>query len=244
MSPRSVPSPVVPLDAAALPPRPAPVPAAGLPLLERLLRDRAGIAAAIREARAPAGLTTGLVALAAGGAAAYGAAVGLTGGPAQAVVCAVKMPLVLLGAAGISLPALHVACALAGAELRFGQLRDLVLQALATATITMAGLAPLITIGWLTVSIDGGGWMAYRRAVLAAVAVAAVGCAVGAARLLRSVPVSAALPWSLAFAFSAAQLSWLLRPLVGMPDAPFVLLRPLESNALAAILTAIGAVLR
>lgn len=228
----------------APPPEPLAVPSGGVALLERLLRDRASLTDAIREDRAPAGLTTGLVAIAAGGAAAYGAAVGLTGGAAQAAICAIKMPIVLLCAAGLSLPALHVAAALAGARLRFDQLRDLVLQALATATVTMAGLAPLITIGWLSVSVNGGGWMAYRRAVLAAVAVAAVGCVVGAARLVRSVPFTAAVPWSLGFVFSAAQLAWLMRPLVGMPDAAFVLLRPLESNALSAVLTALLAVLR
>lgn len=220
-----------------------PLPAGGFRLLECLLRDRKAITTAILRGTAPPRLTAGLVAIAAIGAAAYGASVGLVGGPLQAVATGVKLPIVLLGAAGISLPVLHVASALAGAPLRWSQLRDLVLQALSTATVTMAGLAPLVTVWWLSFSLGASDWYVYRRVVLAAVGVAAIGCLVGAGRLVRSVPLMAALPWTAAFGLSAVQLSWLFRPLVGTPDAPFILVRPLESNSLTEILTAIGAVL-
>jgi hypothetical protein len=226
----------------AAPPE-APLPAGGLPLLERLLRDRKRITEAILRGSAPARLTTGLVAIAALGAATYGAAVGFVGGPLQAVSTAIKLPIVLLGAAAISLPVLHVSCALVGAETRWSQLRDLVLQALSTATITMAGLAPLVTIGWLSCGVNAEDWYVYRRVVLGAVFVGGIGGLVGAGRLLRSVPLTAAAPWTIAFGLSAMQLSWLLRPLVGNPDSRFVVLRPLESNVVTEVLTALAAVL-
>lgn len=241
------PAPPIPAQPARVSPAsaspPAPPPEGGLALLGSLLRDRKAITAAILADAAPARLTGGLVAIAALGAAAYGASVGLVGGPLQALATAIKLPIVLLGAAAISLPVLHVASALAGAPLRWSQLRDLVLQALSTATVTMAGLAPLVTVWWLSFSLGASDWYVYRRVVLAAVGVAAIGCLVGAGRLVRSVPWAAALPWTAAFGLSAVQLSWLLRPLVGTPHGPFIVVRPLESNALTEILTALGAVL-
>ena len=229
----------------------------GMELTGRLLRDRAGLTEAILADRDTARLVTGLTAITAVAAAAFGLAVGLQGGPFQAAMSAVKLPLVLLGAAGISLPMLHMSCALSGFRLAPRQLSALVLQALATAAITMAGLAPLIVVVWLTVSalpfgaevcVDdvcsgGGGWYAYRRVVLATVGVAALGGLAGASRLLRAVPIRAAIPWTLAFGLAGVQLSWLLRPLVGMPEAPTVILRPLESSGLHEILVALWAVL-
>lgn len=235
--------PIVAPEGGAAPAPPSRLSTGGLALLERLLGDRKELTDAILEDRAPAGLTIGLIGIAAAGAAVFGAVVGLVGGPLQALAGAVKLPLVVLSAAGISLPALHVACALAGAPLRWAQLRALVLQAIATATVTMAGLAPLVTVWWLSFSLGASDWYVYRRVLLGAVAVAFVGGMVGAGRLLRSVPTLAAACWTAAFGLSAVQLAWLLRPLVGMPDGAPNLLRPLESNALSEILQALWAVL-
>jgi hypothetical protein len=224
-----------------------PVPGDAPSLLDRLLRDRRGLSAGIlADAHDPA-LVPGLVRVSVGGAAAFGLAIGLPAGLGQMALGAVKLPLVLLLASALSLPVLHVATAQAGRRLRYGQLNALVLQALATGAVTMAGLAPLIALGWLFTSVGEAGadqaWYAYRRVVLGGAAVAGVGGLVGAARLLAVLPLRAVLPWAAAFGLCALQLAWLLRPVVGMPGGPLVLLRPLEENGLVQLLRALAAVL-
>ena len=99
-------------------------------------------------------------------------------------------------------------------------------------------------VAWLTVSVQSvSEWYIYRRLVLTAVAVAGTGGLVGAHRILRVIPLRAAVPWAGCFGLAGLQLSWLLRPLVSMPTGDFVLLRDLESNGLAEVLTALLAVL-
>lgn len=114
----------------APPPVLDPAPSAGL--LDRVLRDPRGLSADIASDRDTAALLRGLLQVTAVGAALYGGAVGLTGGPVQALAGAAKLPLILLGGAAVSLPILHMSCALSGIRLQFRQLSALVLQALAT----------------------------------------------------------------------------------------------------------------
>jgi len=222
-------------------------------LLDRVLRDGAALSLELCIGPGAAAQVAPLAALAAGGAALFGLAIGLQGGPLQALLSAVKMPLVVLGSAAVSLPLLHVGCALAGRPLAPERLSALVLQSLATATATMAGLAPLALVTWLSFSLGAGddgsplAWFAYRRLVLATVAVGGVGGLVGAWRLwralpARALPARALLPWGMALGLVGLQLSWLLRPVIGMPGEA-VLLRPVESSGLAEVLTALGAVL-
>ena len=238
-SPLATASPSPPATASPSPPVPPPT-----ALLDRLLRAPTGLAVEIADDGAPLALVRGLVLTTAAGAAIYGVAVGLQGGLVQALLTGIKLPLVLLGGAAVSLPALHVACAMAGVRLGIRRLGALVLQALASASVTMAGLAPFITVWWLSVSVDTASpWAIYRRVVLAAVGVAAIGGLVGASRLARALPLKALAPWTVILGLSTLQLAWLVRPLVGMPDRPLVLLRPLESDALTEILKALAAVL-
>jgi hypothetical protein len=235
-------------DTYRAPPIELPAPPVAMGLVDRLLRDRKGLTATILDGEHDQKLVSGLIRVSAVGAAAFGIAIGLPAGLGQVAVGAIKLPLVLLMATGLSLPVLHVACNQAGTRLRYSQLNALVLQALATGAITMAGLAPLITLGWLFFSLDAGGgidqsWYAYRRVVIAGVAVAGAGGLVGFTRLWWALPIRALLPWSAAFALSALQLSWLLRPVVGMPGQDLVLVRALEDNGLGQFLKAVAAVL-
>ena len=229
-----------------------PPPEALMETLERLLRDGRNQARAYLQHTPSHQTITSLALIAAGASAIYGLSIGFQGGALQALASAMKIPLVLLGAAAISLPLLHFTCVQADRPLSLPRLSALVLHSLGTAAVTMAGLAPLIVVAWLTVSagleLDRAGdtdsaWFVYRRVVLVGVAVATVGGLAGAIRLLRAVPLRAALPWALFFGLAGLQLSWLLRPVVGMPGGSFALYRPLESNALSELLTALAAVL-
>ncbi len=241
--------PVILADTPHEPEEPAQLPVredAGL--VESLLADRTQLTRSILARKIPRTIVRDLALVTVAASAVYGLSIGMQGGLLQATASAIKLPLVLLGSAAISLPVLHVACAISGCRLRPAQLSALVLQALAAGTAIMAGLAPLIVVLWLTVSAHEPGatgpsdWFVYRRVVLMGLAVAATGGLFGATRLLRAVPLRAAAAWSAVFLTTGLQLSWLLRPVVGMPGR-FVALRPLESNALSEILTAIAAVL-
>lgn len=213
-------------------------------LVGRLLRDGRGITAEILADREVEVLIPRLVFATAGCGAAFGLALGLPGGVAACIATAIKFPLVLLGSAAIGLPALRLATALSGLRLRTAQVSALLLQALATAGATMAALAPLAVVGWLTASTWGAGdWYAYRRAVAAFTVVAMLGGLVGASRLLRALPVLAVGPWAGLFGAAGMQLGWLLRPVVGQPEQAFALLRPLMSNGLAEVLVLLGTVL-
>jgi len=225
------------LDALVAAPEPEFLPA-------RLLRDGHAVTRQILEDREVDALIPRLLSTAAGAGALFGLAIGLPGGAAQALVSAIKLPVVLLGAAGVALPALQVCCTLAGKRLRNAQISALLLQSLSTAAVTMAALAPLAVVAWLSAStFSDSDWYVYRRAVAAFTAVAALGGLVGASRLLRALPWLAVLPWSGLFGVAGLQLIWLLRPVVGSPDG-MVLLRSIESNGLAQVLVLIDTVLR
>jgi hypothetical protein len=227
--------------------RPAPL-RPRLDLVSRLLRDGDGLALELREGPRAAAWIGPLAGVTAIGAGLFGLAIGLPGGPLQALLSAVKLPLVMLGSAALTLPLLHVSSARAGLRLAPERLSALLLQAMATATTTMSGLAPLALVFWLSLSLLPGSdlldaeWYAYRRFVLAVAAVGALGGLVGAARLLRELPIRAALPWAVGLGLAGLQLSWLLRPVIGSPG-PLVLLRPLEGSGLGALLDVLVAIL-
>lgn len=225
----------------ALPLEPPP-PADFLPV--RLLRDGASITQQILEDREVDALLPRLLTVSACAGALFGLAIGLPGGGAQALLSAVKLPVVLLGAAALGLPALRLGAALAGRRLRAAQISALLLQGLATAATTMAALVPLAVVVWLTAStFSDSDWYVYRRAVAAFTAVAALGGLVGASRLLRALPLTAVLGWAGLFGVAGLQLTWLLRPVVGSPSDSLVLLRALESNGLAELLRLVATVL-
>ncbi len=210
----------------------------------RLLRDGAAITNQILEDREVDALVPQLLAVAVGSGALFGLAIGLPGGGAQALISAIKLPVVLLGAASVGLPALQLCSALAGRRLRAAQVSALLLQSLATAATTMAALVPLAVVVWLTANtFYTSDWYVYRRAVAAFAAVAALGGLVGASRLLRALPITAVIPWAGLFGVAGMQMTWLLRPVIGSPSDELIFLRALESNGLAEILRLIDTVL-
>jgi len=222
-------------------------------LFGRLLREPSSVTREILERNTAHELIPSLVTITAGSAAVFGLSVGLQGGLPQAIASGVKIPITLLAAAGLSLPLLHLATALGGRRLRLEQLSAVVLQSLATATIVMACLAPLIAICWLTLAAGHAHgefgdacdwcWWVYRRVTLASFGIATIGGIAGAVRMLRTLSPISALIWTGSFALAGIQLAWLLRPIVGSPTGEWVLFRSLESSGLHEILVALLAVL-
>lgn len=220
-------------------PAPAPAeplaPAAGLALVDRLLRDQRTVLARIDRGEELGALARTCVITIAAAAAIFGATLGAHRGGLQIAYAAIKLPLVLLLTAGLATPALTALDAAVGgrADLR----RDLatVLAALALAAMLCAATAPLVLLAdrlgagyhdiiLLTVACCGagglGGFVFFLRAL------ARRG---GPRRLVGGVFLAVC-------AVVGCQLAWTLRPWAVRPrtvEVPFV--RAIEGSFLDAL---------
>jgi hypothetical protein len=193
--------------------------------------------------------TRAMVALISSCMAIYGLMLGMQGGVAQGVLTAVKLPLIWLGAAGISLPLLWLLSAQKKNGPRLVEpVTEPVLRALASGSLAICCLGPILPVVWLSlVELYGGtfnaSWMAYRRVFLAGIFFALLGVVVIARSLLQRFRWPAVLAYGCTTALAAVQLAWLLRPIIGTPDSGLVLFREIESNGLSQALKALVAVL-
>lgn len=210
-------------------------PAAGLALVDRLLRDQRTVLARIDRGEELGALARTCVITIAAAAAIFGATLGAHRGGLQIGYAAIKLPLVLLLTAGLATPALTALDAAVGgrADLR----RDLatVLAALALAAMLCAATAPIVLLAdrlgagyhdiiLLTVACCGagglGGFVFFLRAL------AGRG---GPRRLVGGVFLAVC-------AVVGCQLAWTLRPWAVRPrtvDVPFV--RAIEGSFLDAL---------
>ena len=194
---------------------------------------------------------TTLTATMVAGAAAYGVVLGMWHGPRLAVYCAIKLPLVLVLTTLVTIAFSWVGAHLLGVPLRLAQVVVLNLLALATASILLASLAPVV---WLFTQAAPPPTTASRTAhnllYLMHTALVAV-CGAGGMRVLwsalvRVTPARARrLPvyvlWFTTFALVGGEVAWALRPFVGSvsPDYPVVFLRrdALDGNVYEFIVT-------
>ena len=173
-----------------------------------------------------------------GGAAAFGASVGIYRGGAQTLVTALKLPLVELVTAILCAPALT---ALNGGMHGKSDLRRdfaLLLSAFALATLVLAGLAPVM----LLARCYG---VEYHRAIMVLIGCCALGGIAGSSLLVRGLPGSGprqgfvGLVLLLMVIVVGTQVSWTFRPYIGRPSQSSVpLFRSVESNFLDASTTA------
>jgi len=120
-----------------------PGPGSGLLVIERLLRDRAGVWRQISEERDLSQLTWNMLASSGVALFFYGAVLGASHSALQAVVSAVKLPLLFLVTLAICLPTLYLFNLVFGARLSVRQALALVLVTITvTATLTLA-FAPI-----------------------------------------------------------------------------------------------------
>lgn len=209
----------------------------GLGLVDQLLRDRGSVLARIRAGDALVPLVRTLVMTIVVGAALAGAALGSFRGGAQIAYAAVKLPLALLVTAALCAPALAALGQALGRPASLGRDLALVVAALATGTLVLVALVPVLLVarsvdlayhGSILLSVGCGG-----LAGLIAVAVLAVGVRRAAA---RDAGVLVTL-FALLFVVVGAQVAWTLRPWLVRPrttDAPFV--RAIEGSLYDAVL--------
>ena len=158
----------------------------------------------------------------------YGAVMGTFGGrPSQAAVSAVKVPMLLLTTAALSLPSFFVLNTLLGVRNDFGVVLRALIASQAGLTILLASLAPL-TAFWYASSSD------YRAAILFNAGMFAV-ASFGSQWLLRRSyrPLVARDPrhrvllrtWLVLYALIGVQMGWVLRPFIGAAGQPVEFLR-------------------
>jgi hypothetical protein len=208
-------------------------PSVGVPrslgTIDLLLRDRETMLARIRANVNIAAILKTMVATIAVTMAIVGAALGSYRGGVQIGYAAVKLPLVLLGTAALSAPALTSIGRAAGRRSRLVQDLALVMSALAFGSLLLAAGTPLILLGR---AID----LSYHRMILMTVTLFGIAGLAALGMVIHAVSVEALRDGSrgwrtaifglcIVFVTIGGQLSWALRPYLVRPrteDIPFV----------------------
>lgn len=204
--------------------------------IDELLRDRETLLARIAAGTDLVAIARTMVVTIAVAMAIVGAALGSYRGGVQIAYAAIKLPLVLLGTAALSAPALSAVGAALGRRSRLGVDLALVVTAIAFGALLLAAGTPLLL---LARAFD----VSYHRMILLTVAlfsvagVASLRIVIGA--LQRETGPgrgTAIVGLCLVFALVGGQLSWALRPYLvrpRTPEAPF--LRPVEDSLFDAL---------
>lgn len=175
--------------------------------------------------------------------AAAGLSMGLYTGGLHLVYVATKIPLLLLASLAIVLPSMQVLGRFAGCSLDLVSTSQLALATIARTAIVAGSLAPVTA--YFALTLPQASASAYRAVVLSQVFTFAVAGSIGVATL--SSRLGELLPdkgkrrrlillWLAIYSFVGAQVTWLLRPLLGTPGLPVEYFRSygerlgLESN--------------
>lgn len=199
--------------------------------IDQVLRNRDAIIARIAAGKDLAAITRTMVATIAIAMAIVGAAIGLHRGGIQIAYAAIKLPLVLLGTAALSAPALTAIGAALGRRSRLAADLALVVTALAFGALLLASCAPLILAAEAFE-------VSYHRMILLVVGlftcagIASLRVVTGAISDEHAPGGTAAIAGlCVVFALVGGQLSWALRPYLVRPRAPeVVFLRPVEDS--------------
>jgi hypothetical protein len=211
-------------------------PAPTLGLIDQLLRDRDAMLARIAAGTGLAAITRAMVATIAIAMAIVGAALGSYRGGIQIGYAAIKLPLVLLGTAALSAPALTAIGASLGRRARLSADLALVVTALAFGALMLAACTPLILLGR---AID----LSYHRMILGTVGMFALAGVASLRMIIHALSVergpgrgSAIVGLCIVFALVGGQLSWALRPYLVRPRADqVVFVREVEGSLFDAI---------
>ena len=206
-------------------------------IVEHILRNRLAYFAEISRGEKLAAKIVHLMAVIVLGLAVFGFVAGMSGhNIIQALISAIKLPVLFLTSGMICLPTLYYFSILFGSRLRFLQTITLILSAQTVSAVLVLGFAPISLLFWLSGS---------EPLFLIALNVSVLGLAValGLIFLMQGVlyiqetqpPTSATFyTWALMFikgtlrsvvlvgwlaiyALVSAQLSWMMRPFFGVP---------------------------
>jgi hypothetical protein len=209
-------------------------------LIDQLLRDRDAIVARIVAGKDLMEITRTMIVTIAIAMAIVGAALGSSRGGIQIGYAAIKLPLVLIGTAALSAPALTAIGAALGRRSKLTADLALVITALAYGALLMSACTPLIL---LARALD----LSYHQMILATVSMFAVAGCMSLRMVTRALAAehnpgrnAALLGLCVVFALVGGQLSWSLRPYLLRPRTPEVpFLRETEGSLLDAVTGAI-----
>ena len=199
--------------------------------IDMLLRDRDALVARIRAGVDLPGTMRVMVATIAVAMAVVGAALGSYRGGAQIAFAAIKLPLVLLGTAALSAPALSAIGAALGRKPRVAIDLALVMTALAYGALLLAACTPLVL---LAKAME----LPYHRTILCTVVMFAIAglCAlrvIGRAFAGRAAEIAG---MCVVFTLVGGQLSWMLRPYLLRPRADeIVFVRGVDGSLVDAV---------
>jgi len=213
----------------------------GLGLIDDLLRDRRGVVARIDAGRDLTALVRTCVATVAVGGALFGAALGAFRGGVQIAYAALKLPVVLLATAALSAPTLTAVGRALGRPAGLARDLALVVAALATGTVVLVALAPVVLAAR---AVELG----YHHSILLACACMTAAGLVSVAVVVRGVRSAAARDVATTvaalvavFALVGGQVAWTLRPYLVRPRAPAApLVRSLEGSLYEAVIDTVS----
>lgn len=203
-------------------------------LVARVLRDPLDVVDSTADKASLAANAPRLLAIAAAGAAVFGAVAGSYRGGEQVVFAAVKMPFLLWIPVALTLPVVRALWASCEVEVPWSRVAVAGLVAMARTAVLAAALGPVL---WLLYSLQPD----YHLSVLLlAGTLAAVGLP-GLSVLARAMPAGGrrrglAMAGSLfVLGLCTMQTGWLLRPFVARPAGEVAFLRPIEEDVFSSL---------
>lgn len=179
----------------------------------------------------------------------YGAVIGSSLSPLQALSSAIKLPALFLITSLICLPTLYFFNALFGAKQSLSQTLALILIPITVSAVLLFSFAPITLFFLLTTNH-------YQFFKLLNVAFFAIAGVIGVWFLAQGMHAvssgddqGASLRrwtvwcWIVVYAFVGSQMAWTLRPFFGYPGAQFELVRQLGGNFYIDILASVGEIL-
>jgi len=164
----------------------------------------------------------------------YGLVMGISNSWQQALMSAIKLPVLFLVTLLICLPTLYFFNLLYGSQLTFGQTAGLMMAAVTvTAALTLA-FASITLFFWLTVP-DYGFFILLNVGVLAVTAWWGLSfLRQGMRHIQRGAPQARMgrilTVWIAIYAFVGTQMGWALKPFFGAPGQPFEIIRRTEGT--------------
>ena len=178
----------------------------------------------------------------------YGAVLGSTHSPAQALSSAVKLPILFLVTLLVCVPTLYFFNVLFGSDQSIVQNVALILTAIAVTAVLLVSFAPIAIFFLLTTS-------QYQFFKLLNVVIFGISGLMGIVFLAQGMRVMRGSEvgeterrwvlrlWMFLYAFVGSQLAWTIRPFIGAPSMPFELFRQLGGNFYTNIFASLGEIL-
>jgi len=202
--------------------------------IEWILRDRAGFFSELRERRDLGTKLRSMVVSSAIFFALYGLVMGIPNSWQQALMSAIKLPSLFLITLLVCLLTLYFFNLLFGSQLTFRQTAALIMMAINVTAALALSFASITLTFWLT-SLNYGSFVLLNVGVLALVGWWGLDFLIQGMRFVQRGYLGVSqrrvlVFWILTYMFLGTHMAWSLRPFIGAPGQPFVLLRHTEGD--------------